>query len=52
MHILREVNRCIDIIAHMGSEQEEQQVRMLIPLNEVVEELKCDLRGVAYGRGT
>ena len=52
VHILREANRCADILAHMGSEQQEQQVRLLIPPNEVVEELMCDARGVAYGRGT
>ena len=52
VHILREANRCADVLAHIGGEQNETEVRMLIPPNEVAEELKCDLRGVAYGRGT
>ncbi|KAM7508132.1 hypothetical protein LguiA_018585 [Lonicera macranthoides] len=52
VHILREANRCADIIAKMGGEQQDQEVRMLIPPNEIIEEMQCDLRGVAYGRGT
>lgn len=52
VHIFREVTRCADILVYMGSKQKEQQVRMLIYPNEVVEEMFCDLRGVTYGRGT
>ncbi|KAM7463150.1 hypothetical protein LguiA_031271 [Lonicera macranthoides] len=52
VHILREANRCADVLACMGREQTELEVRMLIPPNEVVEEMACDMRGIAYGRGT
>ena len=43
MHILREANRCADVLAKMGAEQNEEAVRMLVPPNEVVEEIMCDL---------
>ena len=49
VHIHREVNRRADVLAHMKSEQTEEQARMLIPPNDVVEEIMCDLRRVAYG---
>lgn len=32
--------------------QRKQEVRLLVPPNEIVEEMKCDLIGVVYGRGT
>lgn len=52
VHIFREANRCADVLAHIGSKQAEPQVHMLIPPNEVVEEMLYDLKGVAYGRET
>lgn len=52
VHILREANRCADILAHMGGEDDKQEVMMLIPSNKIVKEMMCDMKGVTYGRGT
>lgn len=52
VHILREANRCADILAKLGSEQNDQEIRLLVPPNEIIEEMYCNLRGVAYTRGT
>lgn len=44
VHILRQANKCADVLAHMGSEQTEHEViRMLIPPSEVVEEERSGL---------
>lgn len=51
IHLLKEANRCADALAKMGANQNGEVVRMLVPPNEVIEEI-YDLRGVAYGRGT
>ncbi|KAM7471655.1 hypothetical protein LguiA_009838 [Lonicera macranthoides] len=49
-HIPRNANKCTDARAHMGSEQTEQEVRMLIPPNKVIEDMKCDMRRAKFGR--
>lgn len=38
-HVLREASRCADVLARMGREQNEQEVRMLVPPNEIIEEM-------------
>lgn len=47
IHVLREANRCEDLLAKMGGDQNEQEVRMLVPPNEIIEEMYCDMRRVA-----
>lgn len=42
IHIMREANRCADVPANMGSEQLDQEVRLLVPPNEILEEMQCD----------
>lgn len=32
-------------------EQSDQEVRLLVPPNQIVEEMICDMGRVAYGRG-
>ena len=51
VHVLREGNKCADKLAKMGGEQREMSVRMLIPPEELIEELKADQMGTAYERG-
>ena len=47
-HILRETNRCTDKMARQWWSQTEQHVRVLIPPDEVVEDLMADMVGVAF----
>ena len=50
-HSLRERNRCADLLTKMGINQGEQDMRVLVPTNEIVEILNQDLIGVAVPRG-
>ena len=35
-HRLQEGNRCANVLAKMGAEQNEQEVRLLVPPNEIL----------------
>ena len=48
IHIMRETNRRADVPAKMGSEQSNQEIHLLVPSNEILEEMQCDIRGVSY----
>lgn len=50
-HILKEADRCPNKLAKLGSTQTEQHVRIIIPPDDVVEDLMADLVGVSYPRG-
>lgn len=43
IHILREGNKCANTLARYGGLQREMAVRILIPPNEVVEDMIADL---------
>ena len=49
-HILREANKCADILAKLGGTQRELHRRVLIPNDELMEQLMADLVGVSYPR--
>lgn len=51
-HILREANRCAYKMAKLGVTQSEQHVRVLIPPDDVIEDLMADMVGVAFPRGS
>lgn len=46
-HILREANRCADKTAKLGATLSEHCVRVLIPPDDVVEDLMADMVGAA-----
>lgn len=45
LHILREGNKCADTLARYRGLQREMSVRILIPANEIVEDMIADLQG-------
>lgn len=51
-HIYREVNRCVDKLAKLGGTQTEQFVGILVPPDDVVEDLMTDMIRVTYPRET
>ena len=54
VHILREANKLnmqTSLLRWVQGKLNRQLGYILVPPNEVVEEMLCDLRGVAYGRG-
>ena len=51
IHSLREGNRCADMLAKVGINQGEEDIKIVIPPAEVVELLKDDLKGIAFSRG-
>ena len=50
-HVLREGNRCADLLAKMGINQGEDDVRVIIPSAEILEVLTEDLNGNGVPRG-
>lgn len=51
VHVLNEANKCADNLAKIGEEQGERLVRMLMPLDELIDNMKADQRGTAFERG-
>ena len=47
LHVLREANKFSDKLAKIGGKQGEQAVRMLIPTEDIIEDLKADIQGTA-----
>lgn len=52
IHTLREGNKCADTLARYGGLQRERAVRILIPPNEVIEDMIADLQGTMFPRGS
>ncbi|KAM7487446.1 hypothetical protein LguiB_024930 [Lonicera macranthoides] len=50
-HIFREANRCADKLAKLGVNQGEREVRMLIPPENLIEDLRADMQRVHFERG-
>lgn len=50
-HVFKKANRCADEIAKLGGTKREQLVRVLIPPDDVMEDLMADMVGVSYPRG-
>lgn len=50
-HVLRKANRCAVKMAKLRRSQREQLVRVLIPPDDVIEDLIADMVGVSYPRG-
>lgn len=50
-HALREGNRCADLLAKMGINQGENDVRAIIPSAEIVEVLNEDINGTGVPHG-
>jgi len=51
-HILKEGNKCADTLALYGGLQHERELRILIPPNEVVEDMIADLQRTMFPRGS
>lgn len=56
VQVLREADRCADVLACMGGEQTEQEVMLLAPQNKVVKKMVCDIYDgsdlYVHGHGT
>lgn len=50
--IFKKANRCVDVLAKIEGDQTKLEVRLVVPPNEIIEKMYCDMKGVAYGRGT
>lgn len=51
IHVRREGNRCADRLAKLGGEQTEQEVRLMIPPEELIDDLRADAQGTWFYRG-
>lgn len=51
-HILKEDNRCVDGLAKLRATQSELHVRILVPSDDVVEDLMAEMIQVSYPRGS
>lgn len=44
MHVFREGNRCADKLAKLRGMQSENAIRILVPLEELIEDLRADMQ--------
>lgn len=44
----RQANRCVDKLAKMGGNQGEREVVMLVPLEELIEDMRAYIQGVSF----
>lgn len=45
VHILREANRCVNVLVKIGLEQNEAIVKLMVPSNKIVKKHICCLKG-------